>query len=51
VIPNQTSTKFIYEAEVGVKYACTLGLAASQSRIPTRLSRALSTSRCNPPVG
>jgi len=37
MIPNQTSTRFSHEPEVGVKWTWILGLAASQSRTSTRL--------------
>ena len=32
MMPNQTSTMFSHEPEVGVKCTCTRGLAASQRR-------------------
>ena len=37
MIPNQTSTRFSQDAEVGVKCTVTRGFAASQSRTSTRL--------------
>ena len=37
MIPNQTSTRLSHDPEVGVKCTWIRGLAASQSRISTRL--------------
>jgi hypothetical protein len=37
MIPNQTSTRFSHDPQVGVKWTWILGLAASQVRISTRL--------------
>jgi hypothetical protein len=39
MIPNQISTRFIHDAEVGVKCTWTRGLAVSQSRISTPFVR------------
>jgi hypothetical protein len=40
MIPNQTSTRFSQDPEVGVKCNWILGFAASQSRISIRLRAA-----------
>jgi len=40
MMPNQTSTRFIHDAEVGVKCTCTRGFAESQRRTSTRLCAA-----------
>jgi len=40
MMPNQTSTMFSHEPEVGVKCTCTRGLAASQRRTSARLCAA-----------
>jgi hypothetical protein len=37
MMPNQTSTRFIHEAWVGVKWMAILGLVASQSQTAGRL--------------